>query len=130
MSHDNTTSGLTRDNTVSSKNSLDVRDIPTPPPDDNDSTQNEDSGFTSIKVGFKETILRIISKDSFVQGNLGRQSTSNSLQIPGEETEVDNDTLPDSSEGESSSRNMSRTHSLSSSGVSSSKGVTPTKELF
>ena len=54
-----------------------------------------------------------------IQGNLGRQSTSNSLQIPGDilrqteadgESVTDNDTIPDLSDAEtSSSQAASRT---------------------
>lgn len=117
---------LSRDSTLkSSRNSLEVRaDSPIFPGvdvDDSDSVNNEDSGFTSIK------------------GNFGRQSTSNSLQIPGdisktlaeqEDSENEIDTLPDSSDGENiSSRNPSRNHSLTSSGISSNRtSLTPTKE--
>jgi hypothetical protein len=117
---------LSRDNTLkSSKNSLDVRDdspiLHNIDVDDSDSINNEDSGFTSIK------------------GNFGRQSTSNSLQIPGDmskpvtepdDSENEIDTLPDSSDGENiSSRNASRNHSLTSSGISSNlASLTPTKE--
>ena len=121
---------LSRDSTLkSSKNSLEVRDdSPISVPlngasadvDDSDSINNEDSGFTSIK------------------GNFGRQSTSNSLQIPGDmikpltetdDSETEIDTLPDSSDGENvSSRNASRNHSLTSSGISSNRpSLTPTK---
>ena len=70
------------------------------------------------------------------QGNLGRQSTSNSLQIPGdilktEDSELDNDTIPDSSDAETtSSQAASRNHSLSSSGISCPRtAATPTKEI-
>ena len=119
---------LSRDNTLkSSKNSLEVRDdspiLHNVDVDDSDSINNEDSGFTSIK------------------GNFGRQSTSNSLQIPGDiskpfieqdDSENDLDTLPDSSDGENiSSRNASRNHSLTSSGISSNRAsLTPTKARF
>jgi len=94
-------------------------------PDDSDGVSYEDSGFTSVRGAF------------------ARQSTSNSLQIPGEtavlkvaepedsETLSEVETFPnyDSSDGEIvASRDPSRNHSLTSSGISSNRAsLTPTK---
>ena len=52
--HGSNNNCLSRENTQSSKNSLDVRDIPSPPPphpDDSDSGINEDSGSVKVCTG-------------------------------------------------------------------------------
>ena len=123
----------------SSKSSLEVREsspVPNPDIEDSDSVNNEDSGFTSIKVDewwapdlpmtivwMNDVLIWWCDERNFllfvIQGNLGRQSTSNSLQIPGDilrqteadgESVTDNDTIPDLSDAEtSSSQAASRT---------------------
>ena len=66
----------------------------------------------------------------YFQGNLGRQSTSNSLQIPGDifkldDSETENESQYEGGETENiGSNNASRNHSLSSSGGTGTKIIT------
>ena len=82
---------------------------------------------------YKDSMMMI---KFYFQGNLGRQSTSNSLQIPGDILKLDDSETETESQCEGfeteniGSNNTSRNHSLSSTGVAATKMVsTNSKEM-